>query len=139
MKARDIKIGHVYYVDFEPVRKGEFGKHHIGLVLKKTVNEITFITVPLTSNSDIRNKIKLDITELLPKHLQSKETYAVFDQIRTLNASRFSNLAEDGKIINVEVPNSVIDEVLEAIIKNLTSDIEVQRHNTILDKCKIEK
>ena len=134
MKAKDIKVGHIYYVDFEPTRKGEFDKYHMGLVLKRTVNQITFITVPLTGNSDTSNKIKLEINDLLPEHLRTKDTYAVYDQIRTLNSSRFSNLVEDGKIVDVVVPDSVFDEVLKAIISNLTSELTAERQALLLEK-----
>ena len=134
MKAKDIKVGHIYYVDFEPTRKGEFGRHHMGLVLKRTVNQITFITVPLTGNSDTSNKIKLDIKDLLPEHLRTKDTYAVYDQIRTVNSSRFSNLVEDGKIVDVVVPDAVFDEVLKAIIANLTSDLSADRQAALIER-----
>ncbi len=134
MKAQDIKVGHIYYVDFEPTRKGEFGRHHMGLVLKRTVNQITFITVPLTGSSDTSNKIKLEIKDLLPEHLKTKDTYAVYDQIRTVNSSRFSNLVEDGNIVDVVVPDAVFDEVLKAIIKNLTSDLSADRQATLIER-----
>lgn len=31
MKAADIKVGNIYYVNYEPVRQGEFGKKYSGL------------------------------------------------------------------------------------------------------------
>ncbi len=144
MKAKDIKVGHIYYVRFPLDRKGEFKDPHLGLVLKKTVEEVTFITVPLTRSSDEKNKIKLDITELLPPHLRTKPTYAVYDNVITLHASRFENLFEkdeDGKseIYDVEVPNEVMDEVLEAIIKCLTKGMDGKRQEKIFNNCKVEK
>jgi mRNA-degrading endonuclease toxin of MazEF toxin-antitoxin module len=143
MRAEDIKEGHIYYVRFPLNRKGEFKDPHLGLVLQRTVTDITFITVPLTRSSDESNKIKLDITELLPPHLRTKPTYAVYDNVITLNASRFENLFEknaDGKteIYDVKVPDAIMDQVLEAVIKCLTKGLEKSRQKKILDNFKVE-
>lgn len=138
MKAKDIQIGHIYYVDFEPTRVGEFDKYHMALVLKKNVNNITFITVPITSNAKGlgKNKIKLDINQKLPKNLQDKESYAVYDQIRTVSASRFHNLMEDGEILEVIVDKDIIEDVLEKIITNLLYGMDKESINSIIDACK---
>ena len=140
MKASDIKVGHVYYVTFEPTRKGEFDRYHMAVVLKKTINEITFIVIPLTSNSDGdgRNKVRIDIREQLPTNLkeQNKETYAVYDQVRTLNASRFRELMEDNKPLEVVVSSSDMDTIYSKIVGNLLSGMDKQHKNAILDKAK---
>lgn len=138
MKAQDIKVGHIYYVDFEPTRKGEFDKYHLALVLKKTVNEITFIVIPLTSKAEglELNKIKLDIKELLPTNLKEKDTYAVYDQIRTVNASRFRPLLENSEPFDVIVPDNIVDNVFEAIISNLLFGLDEKRKEEILKSFK---
>ena len=61
MKAQEIKLKHIYYVDYEPTQKGEFGKKHLAVVLKKNHDKITFVTIPLTSkdNGVGINKISL--------------------------------------------------------------------------------
>lgn len=142
MNAKDIKVGHIYYVDFEPVRKGEFDKYHMALVLKKTLNQITFISIPLTSNADGngKNKVRIDITSKLPTNLQGKSTYAVYDQLRTLNASRFHNLMENGNVMDVEVDHETVQAVIEKVIKNLLDGLEPNSINAIIDACKpVEK
>lgn len=142
MKAQDIKVGHIYYVDFEPTRKGEFDKNHMALVLKKTVNEITFIVIPLTSNQSGLgiNKVELEITSQLPKNLQSKKTYAVYDQIRTVNASRFHPLLENGTLCEVKVSSEELDIIVTAIIQNLLQGMPTEQVTSILKACSsIEK
>jgi len=47
MKTAEIEVGHIYYVDYEPTRRGEFGKLHMCVVLKKNNDLITFVTVPI--------------------------------------------------------------------------------------------
>ena len=135
MKAKDIKVGHIYYVDYDPVRKGEFDRNHLAIVLKKNTNRITFVTIPLTSSSkgDGVNKYLLEITSILPKRLQSKPTYAVYDQVKTVNASRFEPIYDDTKthIFDVEVPKPIMDELFERIIRDLLYDIDEERRACI--------
>ena len=133
MKASAIKVGHVYYVDFDPVRQGEFDRRHLAVVLKRNKNNVTFITIPLTGNSDgdSKNKIKLNITNLLPPHLRSKDTYAVYDQVRTVNASRFQVLVEGGKVYDTVVPEKELLQIYEKIIGNLLDGLDSDVKETI--------
>lgn len=125
MKAQEIKIKHIYYVDYEPTQKGEFGKKHLAVVLKKNHDRITFVTIPLTSKENGLgiNKICLGKLSNLPKNLKDKETYAVLDQIRTVSSSRFYKLKEDGNFIEVELPDDKFTMLVEYILKDLSFDL----------------
>lgn len=125
MKAEEIKVGHVYYVKFDPVKKGEFGKDHLAVVLKKNNNKITFIVIPLTSKEAglESNKVKLEIKSLLPPHLRNKNTYAVYDQVRTVTAERFSRLTESGVTYDTCVPDRDMDMLYQKVIENLLDGI----------------
>ena len=138
MKASEIKVGNVYYVNFEPHKRGEFDKTHLALVLKKTVNEVTFIVIPMTSEPDgstgcKKNKVYLDVTDYLPPHLRKNPSYAVYDQVRTVNASRFQKLYEDRKEYDAKVPESIVNQVIEEIIRNLLFDFSDERKDIILN------
>ena len=69
---------------------------------------------------------------MLPTNLQSKETFAVYDQVRTLNASRFHELIENGAPIEVVVSDETVDLLLQAIINNLIAGLDIERKNSIL-------
>lgn len=99
MKYSDINIGSIYNVDFDPVRPCEFDKLHLALVLKKNNDKKTAIVLPLTSasNGNNVNKINLGKLDCLPSSLKTADTYAVYNQIRTVNASRFIKLKEHDK------------------------------------------
>lgn len=140
MKASDIKVGNIYYVDFEPSRKKEFNGHHMALVLKKNINEITFIVIPMTSNKDGigKNKISLGVIESLPERLKADnhESYAVYDQVRTINASRFSNIISDkGEIMEATLDKDKLTMVYKAIIKNLIYDLDDKIKDTLKQDC----
>ena len=138
MKAKDIKVGHVYFVNFDPVEPGEFDRNHLALVLKKNSNRITFVVIPLTHKDKGLgiNKIELDIKGLLPPHLRSGSTFAVYDQIRTVNASRFELLYEGPDVYDVSVPQRVVTEVIEKVILNLLEDLDESLKSSILDGIK---
>ncbi len=125
MKASDIKVGHIYYVNFDPTRKGEFDKKHLAVVIKKNANKITFVTVPLTSSDEGEgiNKVSLGMLNVLPVNLRDKVSYAVYDQIRTVNADRFSELMENGKPIEVELPHDKLITIYKSVIKDLLNDV----------------
>ena len=106
MKASDIKIGHIYYVNYDPVQQGEFDGKHLSVVLKRNNDKYTFIVMPLTSssNGDGVNKVNIGKIIGLPIALRNKDSYAVFDQVRTVNANRF---------INVKYGNSNITALID--------------------------
>ena len=85
MRTLKIRVGHIYYVDYEPVRSGEFNRLHLSVVLKRNNDKNTFIVMPLTSsaNGDGANKVNIGKVSGLPPSLNQKISYAVFNQVRT--------------------------------------------------------
>ncbi len=135
MKASEISVGHIYYVNFEPTRRGEFGKNHLGVVLRKNDDKITFITIPLTSDSEDRHnsKMPLGIIETLPSHLKSVESFAVLDQVRTLNASRFARLRENDEIVDAFLDNITLERIYEAIVELVLSGAPLEAQARIAE------
>ena len=129
MNANEIKVGHIYYVKFDPVKRGEFDKNHLAVVIKKNANRVTFVVIPMTSNNQGVgiNKVPLGVLTCLPPHLQNKDSYAVIDQVRTLNAERFSPLSENGSIIDAEMPEDKMDILYKSVIKDLLHDVPTDR------------
>ena len=109
MKLSEIKLCHIYYVDYEPVRNGEFNGKHLSVVLKRNNDKFTYVVMPLTSsaNGEGVNKINIGRVAGLPLNLQNKDTYAVYDQVRTVNASRFFAVKSGGGKIDVLMDNMV--------------------------------
>jgi len=126
MKSENIKIGHIYYVDFEPTRPNEFNKKHLAVVLKKNADKITFIAIPLTSSNKGKgiNKMSLGCLECLPERLRDKETFAVYDQVRTLHSSRFETIRDDGLVIDVMLDEENLKLLYKAVIKDLLFDFQ---------------
>lgn len=124
MKPSEIKVGHMYYVDFEPHRPLEFAKRHLAIVLKKNHDKVTFVVVPMTSKDGSRvNKLPLGKLDCLPKNLQQKDAYVVVDQVRTVNSSRFSNLFENHAVFEAVVPEELMVSVYRAVIRDLLHDV----------------
>lgn len=142
MKAKDIKEGHIYYVNFNPTRTGEFDSNHLALVLKKNINKITFIVIPLTSddkgsgkNGEQVNKIDLGVISTLPKRLQGNASYAVYDQIRTVHSSRFSEVwNDDGKPMDVSISREKLMEIITKIVFNITENLDASEKAKIFQK-----
>lgn len=126
MRFSDIKIGYLYNVIFDDVRKCEFDGKHLALVLKRNNDNQTFIVMPLTSepNGDGINKINLGSINSLPSSLRSNNTYAVFNQIRTVNASRFISLKEGVKVIESKIDDEIFYNLLSLGIKDLLFDVQ---------------
>ena len=125
MKSQNIKVGHIYYVDFEPVKKGEFGKKHLAIAIKKNHDKITYVVIPMTSKSSGLgvNKIALGKLTCLPSNLQTNESYAVIDQLRTVNADRFYELKDNGNVVDAELPRKQMIMLYKAIIQDLLHDV----------------
>lgn len=120
MKYSDINVGSIYNVDFDPVRPCEFDKIHLALVLKKNTDKKTAIVLPLTSspNGNNVNKINLGKLSCLPNSLKTADTYAVYNQIRTVNANRFIKLKEyDADGNNNPIDCKLEDSIFEMLLK----------------------
>lgn len=126
MRASDIKVGYIYNVIFDPVRDCEFDGRHLAVVLKKNNDKSTFIVMPLTSasNGNGINKIHIGQVASLPTSLRSNNTYAVFNQVRTVNASRFISLKEGSAIIEAQFPQDKFHQLLVLAIKELVYSID---------------
>jgi len=121
MRFSDIHPKHIYIVDFEPVRSNEFNGKHLAIVLKQNNDKRTFIVIPLTTspNGEGVNKVKLGIITSLPQSLRGNISYAVFNQIRTVNASRFIALKDNCNIINANVDDRTFFKLLQLATSEL--------------------
>ena len=140
MKISEIKIGHIYYVDYEPVRNGEFNGKHLSVVLKQNNDKFTFVVMPLTSSANGVgvNKINIGRVAGFPPNLQNKDTYAVYDQVRTVNASRFFAVKDGGGKIDVPMDNTVwlnlFGLAAQDMIFNLPQDDKIMVLKNAYDK-----
>lgn len=134
MRFSDIKTGYIYNIIFDPVRDCEFDGKHLALVLKKNNDKVTFIVMPLTSaaNGVGINKIELGQIDSLPMSLKGNHTYAVFNQIRTVNASRFIALKEGGSVIECPMKKSVFTKLILLGITELIHSISQDERISIL-------
>lgn len=125
MRASDIKVGYVYNVIFNPVRDCEFDGRHLAVVLKKNNDGATFIVMPLTtaSNGAGINKVCVGKISTLPTSLKSNDTYAVFNQVRTVNANRFISLKEGGMVVDALFPQDKFQQILELAIQELVYSV----------------
>jgi hypothetical protein len=92
--------------------------------------------MPLTTkpNGDMKNKIKVGLIEGLPESIRHEETYAVFNQVRTLNVSRFICLKEGEEKVQAFIDIPLYEELLGKIITDLIfplkemEKVELLRH-----------
>ena len=136
MRFSDIKVGYIYNVIFDPVRDCEFDGKHLALVMKKNNDKATFIVMPLTSAQSGAgiNKIELGQIATLPTSLRGNRTYAVFNQIRTVNASRFIALKEGSNVIECPIDSNVFLELLMLGIKEIIYSVSQDDKIAILKK-----
>lgn len=125
MRFSDVKVKHIYNVIFDDVRECEFDRKHLAVVLKKNNDMKTCIVMPLTTekNGDGTNKFKVGELKCLPASLREVETYAVFNQIRTLNVSRFIALKDGDSRINCKIDNELFFTLLSKGFNDITFDL----------------
>ena len=135
MKFSDIHVGHIYNVIFDPVRDCEFDGKHLSVVIKKNNDKATAIVIPLTSvpNGVGFNKLKIGSITALPSSLRSSETYASYNQIRTVNASRFIKLKEGDKPIQVKLPSEKFELLMKLAIEDLLFDQDYKAKISVLN------
>ncbi|WP_252231192.1 type II toxin-antitoxin system PemK/MazF family toxin [Clostridium sp. ZBS15] len=121
-----IKTRHIYNVIFDPVKPCEFDKKHLAVVLKKNNDKQTLIVMPLTSeeNGNGINKINIGIIDSLPSSLKCNNTYAVFNQIRTVNASRFISLKEGNSIIESKMDDNLFFKLVGLGMNDITHNFD---------------
>jgi len=136
MRFSDVKIGHMYFVIFDPVRYCEFDGRHLSLVLKKNNDKKTVVVMPLTSqsNGDGVNKIKLGTMACLPTSIRCNETYAVFNQVRAVNCDRFIALKENSITVEAKIDDGLFFKLLHLTIKDLILDIDQHQRIDLLKK-----
>lgn len=139
MRFSDIKVGYIYNVIFDPVRNCEFDGKHLAVVLKRNNDRATFIVMPLTSapNGVGVNKIKLGAMDSLPSSLKSNDTYAVYNQVRTVNADRFIALKEGSTVKECQMEKSIFHNLLFLGLREMVYSIPQDEKIEIL-KCTYE-
>lgn len=115
MKFSDIKVQRCYNVIFDEVRQAEFDGTHLAVVLKKNNDNKTVIVAPLTSaqNGAGYNKAYIGKINTLPSSLRTQDSYIVYNQIRTVNASRMIKLKEGSMIVDCKVNDSIFRKILK--------------------------
>lgn len=149
MKFSNVKEKHIYNVIFDPVEPCEFDKKHLALVLKKNNDKKTCIVVPLTSedNGDGVNKINIGYISTLPTSLKCNNTYAVINQVRTVNVSRFIALKEVIGGVNTPIDCPVDDGVFQTVLQYAISELvfifspdeKMDIFNLLFQKAKLDK
>lgn len=134
MRFSDIKVGYIYNVIFDPVRDCEFDGKHLAVVLKRNNDKATFIVMPLTSapNGVGVNKIKLGAMNSLPSSLKTNDTYAVYNQIRTVNADRFIALKEGSAVKECPMEKYVFHKLLFLGLREMVYSIPQEERIEIL-------
>ena len=134
MRFSDIKVGYIYNVIFDPVRDCEFDGKHLAVVLKKNNDKATFIGMPLTSapNGVGVNKIKLGAMNSLPSSLKTNDTYAVYNQIRTVNADRFIALKEGSAVKECPMEKYIFHKLLFLGLREMVYSIPQEERIEIL-------
>ena len=139
MRFSDIKVGYIYNVIFDPVRYCEFDGKHLAVVLKRNNDKATFIVMPLTSapNGVGVNKIKLGAMNSLPLSLKYNDTYAVYNQVRTVNADRFIALKEGRAVKECQMEKQIFHKLLFLGLREMVYSIPQDERIKIL-KCAYE-
>ena len=134
MRFSDIKVGYIYNVIFNPVRDCEFDGKHLAVVLKRNNDKATFIVMPLTSapNGVGVNKIKLGAMNSLPSSLKTNDTYAVYNQVRTVNADRFIALKEGSAVKECLMEKYIFHKLLFLGLREMVYSISQEERIEIL-------
>lgn len=142
--SKEIKVKHVYYVDFNRVRESEFKDNHLAVVLRKNKNnknkgDETFIVIPLTKQETRDNsglEIKIDG---LPTKIKGNKSFAIGNKIRSVNYSRFTYIVDDNSQLAKDI--KVDDETFRTLIEHgvthlehaLTIEEKIDLHKAKLD------
>ena len=134
MRFSDIKVGYIYNVIFNPVRDCEFDGKHQAVVLKRNNDKATFIVMPLTSapKGVGVNKIKLGAMNSLPSSLKTNDTYAVYNQVRTVNADRFIALKEGSAVKECPMEKHIFHKLLFLGLREMVYSIPQEERIEIL-------
>lgn len=140
-----IKVKRIYVVNFDPVKKPEFDSEHLALVLKKNNDKKTCIVMPLTSESNGvgANKINIGKISTLPSNLRNVDSYAVYNQIRTVNISRFKPLKDGQDYIDAVIDDNLFFKLLDLgiheLLHGLNLDEKIEFHKKQYEKSYVSK
>lgn len=141
MKFTHVNEKHIYNVIFDPVRNPEFDGTHLALVLKKNNDGQTVVVMPMTtsSNGDLINKKDLGVLNCLPESLRLRgNSFAVFNQIRTVHVSRMISLKDKNNIVQCKIDDNLFTELLELgisdIVFSLSSDEKINFFHNLAKK-----
>lgn len=125
MQFSKVKEKHIYNVIFDPVRQCEFDLIHPAVVLKKNNDSKTCIVMPLTTepNGVGVNKIDIGCISTLPSSLRSNNTYAVFNQVRTVNVNRFIAFKEVIRGQNTPIDCPMDDSAFGIVLQKALSEL----------------
>lgn len=118
-----IMAQHLYWVQFNPTKQGEFPSKHLAIVLPLNHDKTTCRVLPLTRSSRGLGGNKISLGTL---HTFPDISYAVLDQVRTVSFTRMSQHVENGHTIDIKVPDPVFYKVKTALMaweeRNLSQD-----------------
>lgn len=136
LKFSDIKERHIYNVIFDDVRECEFDQTHLAVVLKKNNDKQTCIVAPLTSSENGEEKCNLGILNCLPENMKKKgNSFVVYNQVRTVNHSRFLKLKDDNHNpksckIEDEIFQKIVALCMNELISKCTLDEKVNYYRS---------
>lgn len=141
--SKDIKVKHVYYVNFNPVQNSEFKDNHLAVVLRRNKNnknrgDETFIVIPLTKKKTQDNAgLEIKINGL-PQNISGNKSFAIGNKIRSVNYSRFTYIVDDNNLAtDIKVDNKTFVDLINHGITHLehtlTIDEKIDMHKAKLD------
>lgn len=148
MRYSDVKERYIYYVQFNPIEGNEFDRNHLSVVLKKNNDKRTAIVMPLTSSKIGQGKNKVLLPEItsLPQRLKGDKSYAVYDQVRTVDFKRFQPVFKDSisqEIVEVKIDDNDFKTLLDLgtreMEKTLSIDEKMDIYRSKYNQCANEK
>lgn len=139
MRYSDIKERYIYYVQFNPIKGNEFRNNHLSVVLKKNNDKRTAIVMPLTSSESGQgeNKILLDEITSLPERLKGDKSYAVYDQVKTVDFERFMPVFKNttgNEIVEVNLEDEVFTMLVELAAREMEKKLSLDEKMIIYKK-----
>lgn len=140
----DIKLKSVYFLDYDPSHGDEFGKHHMGIVLKKRTHnqqDSVCVIVPITTNPPRiydTGKIPVRLNNLPDKLAKKGQSYALTNQIKVMDYTRLERIVDKGKTQKVTVNQSDYLRIVELCTDEIESALTFSEKMSFY-KLKIDK
>jgi len=110
-----IQVQHLYWINFDPTKPGEFPGNHLGIVLELNHDKKSCRVIPLTRSASGVGKNKINIGKL---HNFDDISYAVLDQVRTVSFNRMSkHIGNFGARIQIKIPNNIFYDLKTELIR----------------------